>query len=60
MHFQTDNSGQLYLQVNNKTHTLNAEEYQYYTTTCPDVVIQANENKTYYGAALGVNQKVGV
>ena len=60
MHFQTDNSGQLYLHVNNKTHKLNAEEYQYYSPTCPDVVIQANENKTYYGAALGVNQRVGV
>ena len=60
MHFQTDNSGQLYLHVNNETHKLNAEEYQYYSPTCPDVVIQADENKTYYGAALGVNQRVGV
>lgn len=58
--FQTDNSGQLYLHVDKKTHQLNAEEYQYYTPTCPDILIDANENKTYYGAALGVRQKMGV
>jgi hypothetical protein len=58
--FQTDNSGQLYLHVDKKTHRLNAQEYQYYTPTCPDVIIEANENKTYYGTALGVCQKTGV
>ena len=60
MRFQTDNSGQLYLHVDKNNYNLNAEEYLYYTPTCPDVVIQADENKTYYGTALGVNQKVGI
>ncbi len=60
MRFQTDNSGQLYLHVDKNIYNINAEEFQYYTPTCPDVIIQANKNKTYYGTALGVNQKVGV
>ena len=58
--FHTDNSGQLYLHVDKEIHQLNAEEYQYYTPTCPDIIIAANENKTYYGTALGVRQKMGV
>ena len=43
MRFQTDNSGQLYLHVDKNNYNLNAEEYLYYTPTCPDVVIQADE-----------------
>lgn len=58
--FQTDYTGQLYLHVDNQTHHINAQKYQHFNPTCPDVIINTSEFKTYYGTALGVNQAVGI
>jgi uncharacterized repeat protein (TIGR01451 family) len=60
MGLPTDRSGQVYLQVDKDKHTLNAETYNYYVPTCPDVEIDAVEYRTYYGTALGVRQLVGI
>jgi len=60
MGLPTDRSGQVYLQVDKGKHTLNAETYNYYVPTCPDVKIDAVEYRTYYGTALGVRQLVGI
>ncbi|PCJ63129.1 MAG: hypothetical protein COA58_16600 [Bacteroidetes bacterium] len=59
-HFYTDLSGQLYLQVNKNQHTINASEFNYYVPTCPDLDLDVQEYKTYYGAALGVKQQIGI
>jgi hypothetical protein len=56
----TDENGQLYLQVNKDKHTLNAGSREYFTPTCPDLTLEIDEFKTYYGAALGVSQTLGI
>ncbi len=56
----TDQFGQLYLPVSKEAHSLNAAAVDYWQPTCPDVEIDVDEYKTYYGSILGVNQKVGV
>ena len=56
----TGQNGQLYLQVPKDKHTFNAGAKDYYTPTCPDITLDVDEYKTYYGAALGVRQVLGI
>lgn len=56
----TSENGQLYLQVPKDKHTFNAGEKEYFTPTCPDITLDVIEYKTYYGAALGVRQMLGI
>lgn len=56
----TDDYGQLYLPVNKAEHTINVAEIDHWQATCPDVVVDVDEFKTYYGTFIGVNQKVGI
>lgn len=58
--FYTDFDGQLYLPVYKNEYALNASEYQHYTPTCPDIELNVDQHKTYYGAALGVRQELNI
>jgi hypothetical protein len=56
----SDKFGQLYAQVSKGKHTINVVSNELWTSTCPDFSFNATENRTYYGAILGVNARVGV
>ena len=59
-HLNTDKFGQLYLPIDKTLHTINASDIDFWQPTCPDYIVNASESKTYYGAILGVKQKIGV
>jgi hypothetical protein len=56
----TGQNGQLYLQVTKDKYTFNAGVKNYFSPTCPDITLNVDEYKTYYGAALGVRQVLGI
>lgn len=56
----TDKFGQLYLPINKKNYSVNASRVDYWEPTCPDYAINATEYKTYYGALMGVKQRIGI
>jgi hypothetical protein len=58
--FYTDQNGQLYLPAVKENYSLNAKEFKHYQPTCPDINIEVDEYKTYYGAALGVKKELNV
>ncbi|MGB0849626.1 MAG: DUF7619 domain-containing protein [Bacteroidia bacterium] len=58
--FYTGIEGQLYLPVIKDNHTLNAAKHNYYEPTCPDIQLNVDEYRTYYGSAVGVKQRANV
>ena len=56
----TDKFGQLYLPISKKNYIVNASKVDYWEPTCPDYAINATEYKTYYGAIMGVKQRIGI
>lgn len=57
----TENNGVLYAQIEkDKMYTINAANYQHYVPTCPSVVIEAKEYKSYFTTAFGAKQIGGV